>query len=72
MRSVDHELRVLPRFAVDVDHCFDKGVEIGATDGFGWLDEHCAFDHEREVHGRRVKAVIDQTLRDIERYDAFL
>ena len=40
--------------------------------GLGRLDEQALLDDEREVDGRRVEAVVDQALGDVERADPVL
>src|SRR5687767_14488357 len=51
VRSVDNELRIFLRLSIDISHCLDERIEIGATDGFGRFDKHRALDNKGEVDG---------------------
>ena len=46
-----------------------QGLDLVGRNALGGLDHEGSVDDEREVDGRRVKAVVDQTLGDIQGRD---
>ena len=50
-------------------HGADKLIEALLRFRLGWLHKHRARDDEREVDRHRVKALVDQRLREVERRD---
>ena len=44
----------------------DNPFEAGLGFGFGRLDQHRAVDDQREIHGHRVEALVDQRLGEID------
>ena len=48
----------------------DELVEAGLGFGLGRLDQHRAVHHQREIHGHRVEALVDQRLGEIDRGEA--
>src|SRR5690606_461825 len=50
-------------------HHLDELVEALLALGFRRLDQHGAVDDQREIHGHRVEALVDQRLGEVERGD---
>ena len=56
--------------AQDLGHDLGEPVERLLGLGLGRLDQQRLVDDQREVHGRRVHAVVEQPLGEVERLDA--
>src|SRR3954468_22807003 len=64
--GVARDLRVLGRLAEDLGERVDEAVERLAGLGLGRLDEQRLVDDQREVDGRRVDAVVEQALGQVD------
>src|SRR4051794_8330702 len=70
VRRVARDLRVLGALAQDVRDGVGEGVERLLRLRLGRLDEQRLVDEQREVDGRRMEAVVEQPLGEIERPEA--
>src|SRR5215213_1891416 len=71
VRRVQDRVRVFRGLARYLLHGVDELLKLCAADGLRGLDEHRALNDEGEVDGHRVEAVVYESLRDVERVDAF-
>ena len=70
MRSVPQQLGLRLSLLGDLEHRVAEGVERLLALALGRLDHHRLVDDEREVDRRRMIAVIDHPLGDVERAGA--
>ena len=66
------DLGILLGLGQDLVHSVGESVERLVRLGLGRLDHQRLVDQQREVDGRRVEAVVEQALGDVERLDAEL
>ena len=69
MRRVARDLRILLRLAQDVRDRVGERVQRLLRLCLGRLDEQRLVDEQREVHRRRVEAVVEQPLGEVQRAD---
>jgi hypothetical protein len=65
-----HDFWIALCFLGDAQHSVAECVQVLQALRFGGLNHQSLFDNQREVYGWRVKAVVDQTLGDIQRANA--
>src|SRR3954471_2023587 len=70
VRRVKNRVRVFDGLARNLLHGVYELLKLRAADRLGGLNQHRTLYDEREVDRHRVEAVINQTLRDVERVDA--